>query len=423
MVKLNFNSDKTNYFETPEIFAAALAHVMKIEGSEEKILGQCWLAGPGHLITCGHVVEPYLSHPEGLTVRFPDSGNRYSINSIKLHPSFVRQADQLVKFDAAILHANLLSPERDAAPMPIAYGRPLRSNEPIWTVRFPVHLGTLSAAPSPLAQEGSLLGPLRKFDDFHLLHDLALAPGDSGAPILEGNIVVGMHCGDTASLPGLNLPTTSIRLALWVDALRELGIAETASFPQAVPAGGHAFMGVACFLVALCIAFAATTATFFLTDESLRGHVSLRGKPSIPPVELNWQNSAEDASKSDLIVKSAPKYKLMLFALKGDDAETLLPSKFLSQDAEDGMLVKIASADLASWHSQQAKILILALRSDVPFSLQALGAKEIKSDVFALPKSALSKSIEDMESSNNRGVLAYSIDLKDSPTAESGAPM
>jgi len=422
MVKLNFNSDKTNYFEAPQIFAAALAHVLKIDGGEEKILGQCWLAGSGHLITCGHVVEPYLSQPDGLTVRFPDSGNRYSINSIKLHPSFVRQADQLVKFDAALLHVNLISPEREAVPMPIAYGRPLRSNEPIWTVRFPVHLGTLSAAPSPLAQEGSLLGPLRKFDDFHLLHDLALAPGDSGAPILEGNIVVAMHCGDTASLPGLNLPTTSIRLALWIDALRELGVAETAVFPQAAPAGGHAFIGIASFLVALCFAFAATTAAFFLTDHTLIRHVSLRGNAS-SPIELNWEKSSEDASKSDLIVKSAPKFKLMLFALKGDNAETLLPSKFLTQDAEEGMLVKLASSDLALLRSEQAKVLILALHSDVPFNLQGLGAKEIKSDVFALPKSALSKSIEDLESSNNRGFIAYSIDLKDSPTAEPVAPM
>jgi len=122
-------------------------------------------------------------------------------------------------------------------------------------------------------------------------------------------------------------------------------------------------------------------------------------------------------------VKSAPKFKLMLFALKGDNAETLLPSKFLTQDAEEGMLVKLASSDLALLRSEQAKVLILALHSDVPFNLQGLGAKEIKSDVFALPKSALSKSIEDLESSNNRGFIAYSIDLKDSPTAEPVAPM
>jgi len=423
MVKLNFNSGKNNYFETPEIFAAALAHVLKIEGSDEKILGQCWLAGPGHLITCAHVVEPYLANPEGLAIRFPDSGNRYSVNSINLHPSFVRQADQLVKFDAALLHANFISPEREAAPMPIAYGRPPRSNEPIWSVRFPVHLGTLTAAPSPLAQEGSLLGPLRKFDDFHLLHDLALAPGDSGAPILDGNIVIGMHCGDTASLPGLNLPTTSIRLCLWVDALRELGIAENTSIPQPAPAGGNAFIGVTSFLLALCLAFVATVSVFFFTDHSLLRHVALQGNASNPPLELNWEKSSEDASKSDLIVKSAPKFKVMIFALKGDDAETLLPSKFLTQDAEEGMLVKLASSDLDMLRSEEAKVLILALRSDVPFNLQGLGAKEIKSDVFALPKSALSKSIEDMESSNNRGFIAYSIDLKESPSAEATTPM
>jgi hypothetical protein len=423
MVKLNFNSEKTNYYDTPEIFAAALAHVLKVDAGEEKILGQCWLASTGHLITCGHVVEPFMSQPESLTVRFPDSGNRYSVNAIRLHPSFLRQADQLVKFDAAVLDCNLISPERDAAPMPIAFGRPLRSNEPVWTVRFPVHLGSLTAAPSPLAQQGSLLGPLRKFDEFHILHDLALAPGDSGAPILDGNIVVGMHCGDTASLPGLNLPTTSIRLALWIDALRELGIPETASYPEDVPAGGHSFIALSCFLVALCLAFAGTVAVFFLTDHSLLKHVSFHHCPISPPVEVDWEKSAEDGSKSDLVLKAAPKYKLMLFALKGDTAETLLPSKFLSQEAEDGILVKVASSDLTQLRADQAKLLVLALRSDMPFNLEGLGAKEIKTDVFALPKGTLSKSIEEMESSNNHGLIAYSIDLKDVPSAEAPAPM
>jgi hypothetical protein len=422
MVKLNFNSDKTNYYDTPEIFAAALAHVLKVEAGEEKILGQCWLAGSGHLITCGHVVEPYMSQPESLTVRFPDSGNRYSVNAIRLHPSFLRQADQLVKFDAAVLDANLVSPERDAAPMPIAFGRPLKSNEPVWTVRFPVHLGNLTAAPSPLAQQGTLLGPLRKFDEFHILHDLALAPGDSGAPILDGNIVVGMHCGDTASLPGLNLPTTSIRLALWIDALRELGVAETASYPEEVPAGGHAFIALACFLVALCLGFTATVAAFFLSDHSLLKHVTIHRGSTNSPIEVDWEKSSEDGSKSDLVLKSAPKYKMMLFALKGDTAETLLPSKFLAHDAEDGIVVKIASSDLSQLRAEQAKLLVLALRSDVPFNLEGLGAKEIKSDVFALPKGVLSKSIEEMDASNNRGFIAYSIDLKDSPNTEAALP-
>src|SRR5437660_1430389 len=82
-------------------------------------------------------------------------------------------------------------------------------------------LGQLSAALQPLTQDGRFLGLLRKHDSFHLLHDVPLAPGDSGAPLCFGNRVVAIHCGDTATLPGLNLPTTSIRLALWVDSLRE----------------------------------------------------------------------------------------------------------------------------------------------------------------------------------------------------------
>lgn len=214
--------------DKPELLAAALAHVVRLENNREVLLGQAWIAGPGQLVTCGHVVEPYINNPSSVVVKFPASGNRYAVKSIKLHPSFVRQPDQLVKFDAALLNVVMSEPELNEKPLKISFERPLKPNQAVATVRYPVHLGQLSAAPQPLAQEGKYLGQLRKHDSFHLLHDLALSPGDSGAPIFDGELVVGLHCGDTATLPGLNLPMTSIRLALWVDALRDLDLAETA---------------------------------------------------------------------------------------------------------------------------------------------------------------------------------------------------
>ncbi len=212
----------------PDVYAGALAHIIKVEttdqGRRETVLGQAWLAGVGKLVTCGHVVEPHMKQPGSLIVTFPYSGNRYPINEIKLHPSFVRQPDGLVKFDAALLLVQLNEPELSARILPIVYEKALPSQLGLTAVRYPVHLGQYSSALNPLAQSGRLLGPLRKHDDFHLLHDTALAPGDSGAPIFDNETLVALHCGDTATLPGLNLPTTSIRLALWVDSLRELGI-------------------------------------------------------------------------------------------------------------------------------------------------------------------------------------------------------
>ncbi|MBS2010306.1 MAG: trypsin-like peptidase domain-containing protein [Cyanobacteria bacterium SZAS TMP-1] len=222
------NSTFTNLGFNPDVYAGALAHIIKVEttdqGRRETVLGQAWLAGIGKLVTCGHVVEPHLKEAGSLIVTFPYSGNRYPIKEMRLHPSYARQSDGLVKFDAALLLVELNEPELSANILPIIYEKDLPSQLALTAVRYPVHLGQYSSALNPLAQSGRLLGPLRKNDDFHLLHDTALAPGDSGAPIFDNESLVALHCGDTATLPGLNLPTTSIRLALWVDALRDLGI-------------------------------------------------------------------------------------------------------------------------------------------------------------------------------------------------------
>ena len=213
--------------DNPDKVGPSLAQIIQVEGGSEVILGQAWLAAPDRLVTCGHVVDRFTQTPHLLTVRFPASQHSYVVQNIKLHPSFVRQPDGLVKFDVAVLQVPLQQPESLAQPLPFSFEHSLKTNQSIATIRYPVHLNQLSAATQPLTQEGRFLGLLRKHDSFHLLHDLPLAPGDSGAPICDGNTVVAVHCGDTATLPGLNLPTTSIRLALWVDALRELGLHET----------------------------------------------------------------------------------------------------------------------------------------------------------------------------------------------------
>jgi len=225
------NTSFANLGFDPDVYAGALAHVIKVEtnaqGRRETVLGQAWLAGIGKLVTCGHVVEPHMQEAGSLIITFPYSGNRYPIKEIKLHPSFVKQPDGLVKFDAALLTVDLHEPELSAKILPIIFEKAMPAQMALTAVRYPVHLGQYSSASNPLAQSGRLLGALRKHDDFHLLHDTPLAPGDSGAPIFDGQSIVALHCGDTATLPGLNLPTTSIRLALWVDSLRELGIEGT----------------------------------------------------------------------------------------------------------------------------------------------------------------------------------------------------
>lgn len=267
----------------PERASDALANVILQEGQREIILGQAWLAAPGKMVTCGHVVERFAANPTGLYVKFPSSGNVYPVQLVRLHPSFVRQPDQLVKFDVALLEVAFAQPEASASPLPFFYEQPLQTNQTLWVIRYPTHLAQLSAATQPLTQDGKFLGPLRKHDSFHLLHDLPLSPGDSGAPITDGNTILAVHCGDTATLPGLNLPTTSIRLALWVDALRELGLSETARAGNAGAKSAIAPAVLAFFIAAL----AAAGLTYQLVAKEVSQKWALV-HPKVAPVRVSF---------------------------------------------------------------------------------------------------------------------------------------
>ena len=301
--------------QNPDRVGNALANVLSLENARETVLGQAWIAAPGKLITCGHVVERYINSPGLLLVRFPASQNKYQISRMSLHPSYVRQPDQLVKFDVALLEVNLQEPEASASPLPFSYEQEITTNQTLWAIRYPAHLGQLSAAPQPLTQEGRYLGPLRLHDEFHLLHDLPLSPGDSGAPISNGTTIVAVHCGDTATLPGLNLPTTSIRLALWVDGLRELGISETA---QATNKTRKFFMPVLLAFLASAL-IAGLACCFYLSGQAKKTWTYQN--PKLMPVEVSFNEPIDSYTKGeDIVITITPAcdYNLHLFAI--DDA-------------------------------------------------------------------------------------------------------
>ncbi|MBX9722633.1 MAG: serine protease, partial [Candidatus Obscuribacterales bacterium] len=132
---------KDTLVQNPGKFGNALANVLSVEGGREVVLGQAWIAAPGRLVTCGHVVERFVNAPSLLIVRFPQSGNKYQIKSIRLHPSYVRQPDQLVKFDAAVLEVILQAPESAALPLPFSYEQEITTNEKLWAIHYPTHLG------------------------------------------------------------------------------------------------------------------------------------------------------------------------------------------------------------------------------------------------------------------------------------------
>ncbi|MBZ0187524.1 MAG: serine protease, partial [Candidatus Obscuribacterales bacterium] len=232
LTKVSTSSSSQNLIglpSDPDSFASSLAHVVTVVDGVDEILGQAWIAAPNTMVTCGHVVEAFKRTPASITIKFPSSGNRYVVRAIKTHPSFGQAKDQLVRFDLATLQMDLRAPDSHAGPLPIIYDVQVPAQQNLSAIRYPGHLGQFTTSQFPLAQVGRYLGRLKKDDRFHLLHDLALAPGDSGSPLFDRNSVVAIHCGDTATLPGLNLPTTSIRLAISIDALRALGLSETVS--------------------------------------------------------------------------------------------------------------------------------------------------------------------------------------------------
>lgn len=315
--------------EDPESFSVSLAHVITSESGQEIVLGQAWLAGPGKLVTCAHVVEAYAYTAGKLAVKFPSSSNRYLVKAVSIHPQYAKQADQLVRFDAAVLAVDLDSPEKDTSPLPISYSKSIKTYQPLSAIRYPVHLGQYTSAPRPLAQLGRMLGLLRQGDNYHVLHDLALAPGDSGAPIFDESTVVALHCGDTASLPGLNLPTTSIRLGLWIDALKELGIPEN-TLARGSKGKASALQGVLAFFIGALISFGGVL--YLLTAPKLN-EWDVKN-PAILPLSVSINKPLDQYKVDDPFFFSfTPRSDSYVYLFNLDGDETMLVYPLAEQNA------------------------------------------------------------------------------------------
>lgn len=403
----------------PDLLGPALAHVVKVESGKEVLLGQAWLAGPNQLVTCAHVVEQFIACPGTVVVKFPASGNRYAVQTIKLHPSFERQPDQLVKFDLAVLSVVLAHPETAARPLAFAFGQPLATNQSIATVRYPVHLGQLSSAPDPLAQDGRYLGRLRRNDDFHLLHDLALAPGDSGAAVFAGKQVVAIHCGDTATLPGLNLPTTSIRLALWVDALRELGIRETAS----VLTGGKLRPTVQAAIIWLVAALLTAAATCFLLLPTTQARWGLQ-QPSILPVDVSFNKALYGYKFGDEVqIVLVPRTDCWLYVFDVDEGGHVLklypPHGFTAfVKAGQSRTIDRFGSKLLKVNYARDKLHVVALNSDFPLVTRSdIDRMDPAGQPLKIDGHELAERIRDFKKADPKNVLHL---VMDAPTAQRG---
>ncbi len=357
--------------DNPERFGASLAHIITVENNQDVVLGQAWLAGPGILITCAHVIERFVNTPGSLIAKFPASGNGYTIRELKVHPKFSRAADQLVRYDAALLFVELRYPEREANPLPVQFNKTVAVNQELSAVRYPVHLGQFTSSPNPLAQIGRMLGPLRKNDGFHILHDLALAPGDSGSPMFDGQTVVALHCGDTATLPGLNLPTTSIRLALSVDALKELGIEE-----NLVQAERSAFWNVARALIGFIVMFFASfTVVSALTSGQHVQNWTIE-KPTLLPVQVVLEKPFQSYRFGDPLTMTfrveEPCFVYAVIAGADDVPILVLPSfgerEMLTPDAPHTVSTVAGSRDPMKVGPKALKMHVFATKnSEFPF--------------------------------------------------------
>jgi hypothetical protein len=352
--------------DRPEVYGDSLAHVLHREEDKLIPLGQAWSVGPGQLVTCGHVVEKYLGKPAEMIVKFPASGNTYEIRQVKIHPNFSRQ-DELLKYDAALILIDPIAPESLAPALPVLFERTVKTQQTLYAVRYPIHLGSLSAAPNPLVQEGRLLGPLRRGDNFHLLHDLPLSPGDSGAPLFDQLGVVAMHCGDTASLPGLNLPTTSIRMALSTDALRDLGVhGVTPADAEANAAKKILTLDtIALFLVSAFLTMALVMGGIYLWQGN--GKNWRQDNSAILPLSISFSKPTPeaDANQQLQILPSSLCHVYVIFA--GENRISLL---YPTQSALDQKTnLEPISVDLpkdlfALENSGQGKMLVIAVKDD-----------------------------------------------------------
>ncbi len=377
----------------PEAVGSSLAQIIVLDNGEEQVIGQAWLAAPNKLVTCAHVVSKYLDKPELLIVKFLASGNAYNLGmggKIFLHPKFQVESgkEKLVKFDLVVLEVELGLPESQATPIPVAFDMRLPAQESLCAIRYPSHLGQFTTSVSPVAQVGRFLGPLKKEDPYHLLHDLALAPGDSGCPLMSGNYLVAIHCGDTATLPGLNLPTTAIRLAISVDALKELGIKGSS------PAANNRMVstmtqGLVAFLLVGLISFVILSGFLFLPKLGADGKEGSRIKP-ITVMFTKPLNGYKLAEEVEIALRTQSDCYVYLFYIEDNKALVLFPPIRTDKSARiEGGATRIVDGygiyKLRADPSPSGKLHLLALISSTPPVEDKAIEEAVKSNACQLP--------------------------------------
>jgi len=183
--------------------------VTQMPGGKLKACGTAWIVkGRGVLVTNAHVAEPVLqAHEEaGLSscVMFP--GGTYVITGLEMHPRYQNGAsDQILPgFDVAVLQVNGHLPHEGLPLATRAKAVSLKQLQPVAYLGYPgeglAGGGVNLERPQAMAKPGHItaltdwLLRASRPEDTHLVqHDIGVAGGASGSPLLdESGEVVGI---------------------------------------------------------------------------------------------------------------------------------------------------------------------------------------------------------------------------------------
>jgi hypothetical protein len=176
--------------------------------------------------------------------------------------------------------------------------------------------------------------------------------------------VVGIHCGDTASLPGLNLPTTSIRLALWVDALTDLGLERSIiPTPQKPPFTHSLALGALTAIIVFSLATASLAAIYFKQQRQIMSKI-------VAPVSIALIAVSNDDNRAGAInvTTAAPSHLYVLFNKSADETFLVYPTKdaIAKDELANGLTTITLTDDLkSSWQASSRNLLVVNVRRNL----------------------------------------------------------
>src|SRR5262249_43196139 len=230
---------------------------------------------------------------------------------------------------------------------------------------------------------------------------------------------VAMHCVDTATLPWLNLPTTSIRLALWVDALRELGVSETAGLVSRRMLRPIISAAVV-FIVSLMLTSAVACFLLMPTTQA-RWAVN---QPAMLPLDISFNRPLNGYKFGDDVqIVLVPRSDCWLYVFDVDAPGHVLelypPHGFTAfVKAGQSRTIDRFGSKLLKVNYEKDKLHVVALNSDSPLVTRSdIDPVDPAGQHLKLNGTELAERIADFKQADAKNVLHL---VMDAPTAKRG---